>query len=80
MQIFFTKRLYNHLSLFYSVGMKLSEYLKQKKLSKEQFARLLGCSRQAVHLWASGQQKPAFDYLMAIEETTKGKVKANDFM
>lgn len=59
--------------------MRLSDYLQIKAMSKAGFARLIGCTRQSVHLWIKGIEQPSFKYLEAIHEATNGKVTMEDF-
>lgn len=60
--------------------MKLAEYLDKKSISKAKFAKEIGCSRQSIYLWISGDERPSFRFLEAIMEKTNGKVTVNDFI
>ncbi|RCX22706.1 DNA-binding XRE family transcriptional regulator [Fontibacillus phaseoli] len=47
---------------------KLQSYRKQKGLSQENLAEVVGVSRQAVSKWESGQSYPEMDKMIAISE------------
>lgn len=58
--------------------MTLEQYLKQRGLTHEEFAELLGCSRAAVTRWAIGSRVPSARWAQLIEVRTEGKVKAKE--
>jgi len=60
-------------------SMTLSEYLRRKDLTHDQFAELLGCTRAAVTRWASGSRTPSPKWIKLIERKTARKVRAEDF-
>jgi DNA-binding transcriptional regulator YdaS (Cro superfamily) len=61
--------------------MKLETYLRRvRKISPERFGAEIGVSGQAVRMWIDGARMPRRPLLIAIEEATGGKVKANDFI
>ena len=37
-----------------------------RNLTREQFAEVLGASRQLVYLWETGKYKPSMEYIMTI--------------
>ncbi len=47
---------------------KLQSYRKQKGMSQENLAELIGVSRQAVSKWESGQSYPEMDKMIAISD------------
>lgn len=49
-----------------TLGEKLKMYRKQKGVSQEKIAELVGVSRQAVTKWESGQTAPSTENLMAL--------------
>ncbi len=49
-----------------TLGEKLKMYRKQKGVSQEKIAELVGVSRQAVTKWESGQTVPSTENLMAL--------------
>lgn len=59
--------------------MDLSEYLFRNKISKTDFAALLGISRKTLYLILEGQE-PRISVAMKIEEHTKKQVKFNDLI
>lgn len=56
--------------------MTLIEYLKQRNLTHEEFAELLGCDRTTVTKWLDGSRTPSARWAQLIEVRTEGKVKA----
>ncbi|SEU10696.1 helix-turn-helix domain-containing protein [Paenibacillus sp. NFR01] len=50
------------------ISEKLQQLRKQKGLSQEKLADLVGVSRQAVSKWESGQSQPETDKLLALSE------------
>lgn len=65
--------------MYYRHGMKLSKYLVKNKLSKAQFADMIGCSRQSIYLWIKGSERPSFRFLEKIYKLTNGLVDMEDF-
>lgn len=59
--------------------MKLSIYLKKNKLSRQEFAHLLGCNAQTVWVWLRGG-RPSIIRLKQIEDATNGMVTMEDFV
>jgi DNA-binding XRE family transcriptional regulator len=59
--------------------MRLDDYLNRKKLTNDDFAALVGVSRQAVYYWRIGHVVPAPKQMQKIMELTEGKVRPNDF-
>ncbi|PZQ48876.1 MAG: hypothetical protein DI551_00670 [Micavibrio aeruginosavorus] len=57
----------------------LKNYLENKKVSSEQFADQIGCSRVAVVRYVSGARIPSKKIMKKIVETTDGAVQPNDF-
>jgi transcriptional regulator with XRE-family HTH domain len=60
--------------------MQLKEYLKQNKISKEDFAHSLGASYGSVIKWTYGGRFPRPQTLQKIHELTEGQVTAYDFI
>jgi len=62
--------------------MKLSAYLKSKRLDDETFAQKSGgaFSAEAVRTWRFGVRMPRPRMLLLITKLTDGKVTANDFV
>jgi transcriptional regulator with XRE-family HTH domain len=58
--------------------MTLNDYLKQRNLTHEEFAELLGCDRTTVTKWLDGSRVPSARWAQLIEVRTEGKVKAKD--
>lgn len=59
--------------------MKLSVYLKKKKLSQSAFAAVIKVNRAAVSKWVAGDRLPRRKHAQRIKEETKGWVKIGDF-
>ena len=49
-----------------TLGERLKMYRRQKGLSQEKIAEMLGVSRQAVTKWELGQTTPSSDNLIAL--------------
>lgn len=58
--------------------MTLQDYLKQRNLTHEEFAELIGCDRTTVTRWLDGSRMPSARWAQMIEVRTEGKVKAKD--
>ena len=58
--------------------MTLNEYLKQRNLTHEEFAELIGCDRTTVTKWLDGSRMPSARWAQMIEVRTEGKVKAKE--
>lgn len=59
--------------------MKLKDFLKEEKITQEQFAEVIGVSQATVSRWCEGLQIPTPKQMNKILLATKGKVTANDF-
>jgi len=59
--------------------MRLEIYLKDRGVTRENFARSLGVSRQAVDHWIRGYRFPRPEHVMKIEQVTEGLVCAADW-
>lgn len=59
--------------------MKLKDWINSKKISDAEFARMLGVTTSAVSRWINGSRIPNIQFLQAIEELTKGKVRPQDW-
>ena len=59
--------------------MKLKDYLKKKKISCKEFARMLGVTPQTISNYNSGKSYPSRNTVKKIEKLTGGKVKQRDF-
>lgn len=60
--------------------MQLSEYLKAKGVSDEDFGQSIGVTRQAVHRYKTFDRFPDRPVLAKILEVTDGEVTPNDFL
>mgnify|MGYP003109343393 FL=1 len=70
--------------MMYSLHMKLSEYLKENKITQEDFlqqAKSVGAtfSIHAVSKWCQGHRIPRQDEMYVIHAITNGAVSPNDF-
>lgn len=61
-------------------NMRLSEYLKVKGMTHEDFARRVDVSVSYVTYLVQGKRKPSFDLLVNIHKETDGAVTFNDFI
>ena len=59
--------------------MKLSTYMKNRKLGAADLAREIGVSPQAVRRYCSGERIPAPEVMRRIVAATGGAVQPNDF-
>lgn len=63
------------------VGMKLVDFMRNHRLSDDEFAASVGgCSAFAVRKWKYGERIPRGETLNRIAAATGGAVTANDFM
>lgn len=60
--------------------MKLSDYMTVNKLTDREVANAVSRDRSNVTRWRLGVTRPDFEALIALEQFTKGKVTAKDFM
>lgn len=60
--------------------MNLREYLKENGIVHGFFAKKLGTTSPKLSLWLSGNCKPRLETIVKIEEMTKGKVTAKDWI
>lgn len=60
--------------------MKLAKYLKDHKLTHQEFASRIGSSQAAVSRYAAARRFPEAQVLARIQQVTKGQVTANDFV
>jgi transcriptional regulator with XRE-family HTH domain len=60
--------------------MQLVAYLKEHHLNYAEFGRVIGCTREAVRKYASGECSPSAKRMVKIALATGGKVTANDFL
>lgn len=58
--------------------MTLDEYLRSKRLTHEQFAALVGCTRAAVTRWLSGSRAPSPRWVAIILKKTRNAVSVQD--
>lgn len=58
--------------------MHLSDWLKNKELTDQQFAEMIGCSRSAVTHYRSGRRMPSVYAMMDIQVATNHEVKWED--
>lgn len=60
--------------------MTLSDWLRQSRLSHDEFADRIGCDRSSVTRYVHGNRMPRPEVLRRIAEVTGGAVTANDFV
>lgn len=60
--------------------MHLHEWLKQKKLTDQQFADMIGCSRSAVTHYRAGRRMPSPYTMLEIQKVTDGEVTWDDMV
>lgn len=60
--------------------MFLKDYLKEKKMTKQDFARSIGFSTAAVVQWCHSNRYPKPEALVQIYNETDGQVTPNDFL
>lgn len=60
-------------------GMKLQDYLAEKKISHQDFGKLVGASEFGVRKWVRGERVPRNDAMRKIQEVTGGAVGPADF-
>lgn len=73
------KRLPSPGPLWYIFNVKLSEYLKDRNLSRAEFGNIIGVSQVAITRYINGLRIPRSVHLEAIAKATDGAVKPNDF-
>ena len=61
-------------------GMTLAEYLRERAMTREQFAEKVGAHPVTVSKWISGTMFPRREKLARIAALTGGAVTASDFM
>jgi transcriptional regulator with XRE-family HTH domain len=59
--------------------MQLTEWLAEKAIDKEEFAKRVGATPEAVRLWTSGARIPNRHFMRRIREATDEAVQPNDF-
>lgn len=59
--------------------MKLDAFLRERELTEDEFAELIGVSQQAVNRYRRGDRRPDWDVLQKIVKATDGAVQPNDF-
>jgi len=59
--------------------MNLKEYLFRKDISRTDFAKLVGVTRQTIYKIICGTT-PTLDVALKIEEVTNGEVKCKDLL
>jgi DNA-binding transcriptional regulator YdaS (Cro superfamily) len=60
--------------------MTLDKYLRQRRMTRAQFAAVIGAHPITVHRWCAGVMRPSWRRIAAIEATTKRAVTAADFV
>jgi len=58
--------------------MFLRDWLKIQKLTIEEFAGSVGCTRSAASYWLSGKTRPSPRNTKTIDRITRGQVTADD--
>ena len=59
--------------------MKLSVYLRRRRLKNADFAEIVNVTPEAVRLWLKGTRVPNQNTMRRIVEATDGRVRPNDF-
>ena len=59
--------------------MKLKAWRKQQRITQQQLADILGCTKITVSNWERGARIPKAKFLMKLIKLSKEKVTANDF-
>lgn len=59
--------------------MTLGEYLSKNAISTATFAASVGCTPEAVRLWAKGERVPRGDTIRRISDLTHGAVRPADW-
>lgn len=62
------------------LGMTLAEFLRERGMTREQFAEQVGVHPVTVSKWTTGAMFPRRDKLAKIAALTGGAVTASDFM
>lgn len=62
------------------MGMRLADYLTDRKIKDAAFAVQIGVTRQAVGRYKFGERKPEWPVLQRIADATEGHVTPNDFL
>lgn len=60
--------------------MKLKAYLEENGLSTHAFAKQCGVAQSVAYRWASGETRPDWSNIPAIQRATGNKVTAMDFV
>jgi predicted transcriptional regulator len=60
--------------------MKLKDYLVENGIVHSYFAKKVPTSPQKLSAWIGGHSKPRLESIIKIEELTKGKVAARDWI
>lgn len=60
--------------------MKLVEYLEKKKISKAQFAQMLGVNDSFIYKICAGTRRPGVELAREIIKLTKGKIKLDELL
>lgn len=60
--------------------MKLSDWLKQEKMTQAQFAELIGSDQGHVSDLVRGKMRPRLENVVRIEKSTRGAVTAADWV
>jgi DNA-binding transcriptional regulator YdaS (Cro superfamily) len=60
--------------------MDYKEYMRFKKMTQKDFAKLIDVHPNTVKNWINWHTKPGLEHIKKIEEKTKGKIKFKDIM
>lgn len=60
--------------------MELREYLESRSLTREEFAKMLGISKQALQNYVTGLRLPPLNVARKIKELTKSNVTTDDLL
>jgi len=60
--------------------MTLDKYLRLRRMTRAQFAALIGAHPITVHKWCTGVMRPSWRRIAAIEAATSRAVTAADFV
>jgi predicted transcriptional regulator len=60
--------------------MNLADFMRDRGISDQEMAALVGCSEFAVRKWKYGERVPRGQAMSRLREATDGTVTANDFL
>lgn len=60
--------------------MRLVDYLKEKNISKAEFARMLGVHKSHIYQITAGLRRPSVDLAREIIKLTQGRTKLDELL